>query len=65
MYPASSPIIKQIYKKTMRIIVSLSGIIETAMQTAITIYLLVLGILLVLMIVAFVIALIFSSRKDK
>jgi hypothetical protein len=35
------------------------------MQTAITIYLLVLGILLVLMIVAFVIALIFSSRKDK
>lgn len=35
------------------------------MQTAITIYLLVLGILLVLMVVAFVIALIFSSRKDK
>jgi hypothetical protein len=35
------------------------------MQTALTIYLLVLGILLVLMIVAFVIALIFSSRKDK
>lgn len=35
------------------------------MQTALTIYLLVLGILLVLMIVAFVIALIFSSRDDK